>query len=303
MGFSGLQRFYVGKIGTGILWFFTLGLFGIGQLIDFIMILSGNFRDIHGRRLLVWESETPSYGAYGTAKTANAVSPSPAVASAGEQTPAQQTYNPPKQPTTVIIKDPSAEGSIFYGTCAFFGYILLLLGMLVLFLGAFHIPQIVLKIPDIGIDQDMQAFWGTPNWATFMEQFFVVIGYGILFLSLIIIIFARRRHGVTHILRAVIGIGFLVAAVFVCNEINRGNYAAVPAERNTVPNLPGNFGASPVGILIERLSQTVFQGDMITVVFFLIAAVVFLAWPPKKIPPRIVTLNPDGSNQIFTTEL
>lgn len=31
---AGLHRIYVGRFWTGLLWFFTLGLFGIGQLID-----------------------------------------------------------------------------------------------------------------------------------------------------------------------------------------------------------------------------------------------------------------------------
>ena len=43
-GIFGAHRFYVGKIGTGFLWLFTLGFFGIGDVIDFFMILFGKFK-------------------------------------------------------------------------------------------------------------------------------------------------------------------------------------------------------------------------------------------------------------------
>ena len=40
LGYFGAHRFYLGYIGTGILWFFTCGLFGIGWLIDLCLIPS-----------------------------------------------------------------------------------------------------------------------------------------------------------------------------------------------------------------------------------------------------------------------
>ena len=49
LGCLGVHRFYVGKVGTGLLMLFTLGGFGIWAIIDTILIAVGEFRDKEGR--------------------------------------------------------------------------------------------------------------------------------------------------------------------------------------------------------------------------------------------------------------
>ena len=51
LGAFGLHRFYVGKIGTGILMLITLGGLGIWTIVEFVMIAIGKFTDKLGRPL------------------------------------------------------------------------------------------------------------------------------------------------------------------------------------------------------------------------------------------------------------
>lgn len=53
-GFLGIHRFYVRKIGTGVIWLLTLGIVGIGSIVDFIMIIIGSFKDKEGKKLEEW---------------------------------------------------------------------------------------------------------------------------------------------------------------------------------------------------------------------------------------------------------
>lgn len=49
LGPLGVHRFYSGRILTGLLMLITLGGFGIWTIIDFIMIVTGNFKDDEGK--------------------------------------------------------------------------------------------------------------------------------------------------------------------------------------------------------------------------------------------------------------
>jgi TM2 domain-containing membrane protein YozV len=51
VGVCGLHRIYNGKYGTGFLWLFTLGLCGIGQIVD-LFTIPGMVEDANNRALI-----------------------------------------------------------------------------------------------------------------------------------------------------------------------------------------------------------------------------------------------------------
>ena len=54
LGVLGAHRFYVGKVGTGILMFLSGGGAGIWWIVDLVNVASGGFQDRAGRRVLAW---------------------------------------------------------------------------------------------------------------------------------------------------------------------------------------------------------------------------------------------------------
>ena len=54
LGGLGIHRFYLGKIGTGIIMLLTAGGLGIWALIDFIMAVSGVMKDKEGKLIKNW---------------------------------------------------------------------------------------------------------------------------------------------------------------------------------------------------------------------------------------------------------
>jgi TM2 domain-containing membrane protein YozV len=51
VGACGLQRIYSGRLGTGLLYLFTFGLFGVGQFLD-LFFIPGMIEDANNRLLI-----------------------------------------------------------------------------------------------------------------------------------------------------------------------------------------------------------------------------------------------------------
>ncbi len=53
-GVFGTHRFYVGKVGTGMLQMLTLGGLGLWVLYDLVLLVLGKFCDAEGAKVKTW---------------------------------------------------------------------------------------------------------------------------------------------------------------------------------------------------------------------------------------------------------
>ncbi len=53
LGFVGTHRFYIRRFALGILQLLTLGCLGIWELVDFILLLCGKFKDAEGEYIKI----------------------------------------------------------------------------------------------------------------------------------------------------------------------------------------------------------------------------------------------------------
>ncbi|QDU71260.1 protein kinase domain-containing protein [Mucisphaera calidilacus] len=254
----GLHRFYAGKIVTGIIWLLTGGLFGIGQFLDALFIITGHFEDDQERPIRTWWDESR-----------------------------QQQHEHRPRPKQVHRRQTPASSSSYSdyvggaiaGTLAIFAYIALFGAAAITGITIFGGPYfLTADVPGLGLDQLAVELFGEGDWQPGFLQALQPIAIVLLCLGTALMVLARRRAGIGHMFRSLLGIGILSAAAVVgygLFDAAGGIEAVWNAAAEQVQH-----GAIPTAFISVMQAMNV---ELLFVVQILVLlGVLLLAWPARR---------------------
>jgi len=245
----GLQRLYVGKVKTGLLWMFTFGLFGLGQLYDTILIALGHFKDVDGRRVLSFTREKVS------------------------------ALKQPVNDYSNVVRRRWTESRVGFklgGLLAnLVGACLLLVALGAGAISAIDIPAGMASgaFGTSVMEQHVRAWDGIRDWNLFVTFGFSVVALVSGTLAAICLVFARRESTWGHMLRIPVAAAAFVASIAALGTTTEfGQRWYVIAEQSRMDRW---------GTAFQHFMNNFWPGAIVGSLCF-VAAVFILAWPAKK---------------------
>jgi hypothetical protein len=291
LGIGGLQRFYVGKIWTGLLWFFTGGCFGIGQIVDAIRIATGHFTDKQGRRLVVWtDYEELDYAGQGRAPGWETPPPSPhdgpnapaspAAAATDESNAGRQAASPTAPAPALqhlemwasqVLMRPNRTNPLL----AALGGLLMILSLISGLIGTLSRPAMTVVA---AFDKNLPTWFDSfmaGSWQGTLDSLQMALSVGLMFLAILVLIVARRWAGGAHMFRAIVGaIGMLVS-------LHLSN-AALRFDRIDWADKASLVRAGYIQDVLREVLSNAYTGGFVLAGLMMLGSVLVLAWPPRR---------------------
>lgn len=284
IGVGGIHRFYVGKIGSGIVWLLTCGMFGVGQIVDFILILSGRFKDAEGKLLLRWEDEdvvapTPAPIAQPAPAFAPPVSPAaPGDPIAPMVNDATAAIRDSIEKVRTRIRERRGRRIGSGGPLAVVASLLIMVSFLLALGLATDVPSMLQAgLPDNTIAAKIQEqLGGYENWPHLMRSAGKAVCVLFMVLGIASMLFARRRAGFLHMFRGTIGAVGLVLATM--------PLSTVFLRYDLWPDIAQNINAKPrqIGAAIETAMSHFSPGLPYLAAGIFLASVILLSWPERR---------------------
>jgi hypothetical protein len=250
-GLGGVHRIYVGKTGTGILYLLTWGLGGIGQLIDVVNILSGQFRDGGGRPVVLDDDDEVSALPEAIREASGHVS--------------------------VTVAAPLPRGGrrgLLNGLLTLLAVILMTGAILGSLAVAMDVPAMLAAgMGDDATARQLQYAFGGEQWRQALQSV-IETGYLVLLLLAgVTIMLLRRAYGAAHMARAIPGLFGLLLATWSL----KGALASVPWDLVAAAGESGMHGRA-----ISEFASGVDGPMAVMSALLLLAAVIVLCWGPRR---------------------
>lgn len=248
IGIAGLHRFATGRRVSGIAWLLTGGLFGIGTIVDLILLVTGSFKDAYERPVLSWDWQIPS---------------------TQRPVPALNAITSPAKPVNAFSSVPKRIPfrSLAY---SFVGMLTAAFGFFAAVFLSARAVDLAMEWPDVS--QSITEVFGSNRWNSTAEQLLMMMAVGGMLLGSALMAVGRARFGAGHVLRLLFGMGALALTCVIGHEF---------FYRIDMTAIVESIQRGVIGPFLEEIVNNKSIAVLFPTTMFFATGVALVAWPPS----------------------